>query len=78
MYIFGNDPNQIEFVTYADLTDFSCLSSEFCGGRCISKRKYSNMLLIVTGSSRPCLKNAPDGQSSIPVICQYVKKFSLT
>jgi hypothetical protein len=76
MYIFGKDPNQIEFMTYTDFSDFSCISSEFCGGKCISKRKYSDMLFTVSDGSY-CLKNAPDGHALIPVICQYVRNFYL-
>lgn len=72
MYIFGKDPNQIEFTTYTDFNDYSCISPEFCGGQCIGNRKYSNMLFMVTDGSF-CLKNAPDGNSEYPVICQYVR-----
>ena len=64
--------NQIEFTTYSDLMDYSCLSPEFCGGQCIGKRKYSNMIFTVTGNTY-CLKNAPDGVAEYPVICQYVR-----
>ncbi len=72
MYIFDRNDINITFMAYDNFHDFSCISSEFCDGRCIGKRKFSNIIFNVFGDSH-CLSNAPDGEIEYPLICQYVR-----